>query len=163
MVCLPFMLVLLMVMELGYDFFAQEALDFGLAAAARQVQIGNAQGAANAAVFQSSYVCPALIGLVPCSAVSVQVQAVTSDYYAQSYTAVPLKSGKLNTSGYTFCPGQPKQLMFAQAIYAGPSLAAGLIPGLGTPTASGTAHITVSTTAFINEDFPVTSAPPAGC
>ena len=164
LICVPFMMLLLMVVELGYDFFAQEALDFALAGAARQVQLGTAQGASTVAIFQSSYFCPALVGLLSCSAVSVNVQAVASDYYAQTYTPIPLnKSGQLNTSGFSFCSGQPNQLMFAQAVYTGPSVVAGFIPGMGTPTTGGTAHITVSTTAFINENFPVTASPQAGC
>jgi Flp pilus assembly protein TadG len=43
-VALPFIMFLLFLLELGYDFFAQVALDYGVQTAARQIQIGNAQG-----------------------------------------------------------------------------------------------------------------------
>jgi Flp pilus assembly protein TadG len=163
-VSLPFLLFLVFLLELGYDFFAQVALDYGVQSAARQIQVGKAQGAATVAIFQTNYLCPALSGLLPCSSVAVNIAPITTDYY----TAVPAHlptgpSGQLNTSGFTYCPGRPNQLMLVQAIYTSPSLISALIPGMATSTAGGLARVTLSSTAFINENFPVTSAPPAGC
>ena len=86
-VALPFITFLLFLLELGYDFFAQVALDYGVQTAARQIQIGNAQGASTAAIFQANYLCPAVNGLLPCSAITVNITPITSDYY----TAVPAK------------------------------------------------------------------------
>ena len=62
-----------------------------------------------------------------------------------------------------FCPGQPKQLMLVTAYYASPTVLGDFVPGMGMDSAGGTVHITKSTAAFINEDFPVTAAPPPGC
>jgi Flp pilus assembly protein TadG len=151
-------------LELGYDFFAQISLDYGVQTAARQIQIGNAQSASTAAVFQAKYVCPALVGLIPCSAVTVNVVPVTSDYY----TTVPAKlpadgAGNLDTSGFSYCPGRPNQLMLVQAIYTSPSLVSAFVPGMATATAGGLVRVTLSSTGFINENFPVTASPPAGC
>lgn len=165
-VSLPFTTLLLFLVEIGYDFFAQVSLDYGLQTAARQVQIGAAQGASNAADFQTTYLCPALSGLLPCSSVSVNIKPITTDYYADTTVSATLptdKSGKLDTSGYTYCPGKPRQLMLVQAIYTSPSFIAALVPAMATTTASGFVHVTLSSAAFINENYPVTSASPAGC
>lgn len=157
--------MLLFLVELGYDFYAQVALDYSVQAAARQIQIGAAQGANTAAVFQANYLCPALSGLLPCSSVTVYIQPIASndDYYAVSMTLPKDQFGKLDTSHPTFCPGQPNQLMLVQAIYTSPSLIGLVIPAMATATAGGLVHVTLSSTAFINENFPVTLAPPAGC
>ena len=166
MVSIPFLALLLFLVEIGYDFFAQVALDYGVQTAARQVQIGAAQGASNAADFQNTSLRPALAGLLPCSSVSVNITAITTDYYADttfSATVPTDKSGKLDTSGYTYCPGKPRQLMLVQAVYTSPSLISAIVPAMATATASGFVHVTLSSAAFINENYPVTSAPPAGC
>jgi len=165
-VSLPFITMLLFLVEIGYDFFAQVCLDYGVQAAARQIQIGAAQGATNATVFQTNYLCPVLSGLLPCSSVSVNVLPIpsTGDYYnTDAATLRKDSSGKLDTSKYTYCPGTPNQLMLVQAIYTSPSLIAFAVPAMATATAGGVVHVTLSSAAFINENFPVTSAPPAGC
>lgn len=163
-VALPFVMFLVFLLEIGYDFFAQIALDYGVQTASRQIQIGNAQGASTAATFEIQYLCPALSGLLPCSSVSVSVVPITSDYYTAVPDTLPTDSaGQLNTAGFTYCPGQPNQLMLVQAIYTSPSLIAALVPGMATPVAGGFARVTSSSMAFINENFPVTAAAPAGC
>ncbi len=165
MVSLPFLTLLLFLVEIGYDFFAQVSLDYGVQTAARQIQVGAAQGASNAADFQTTYLCPALSGLLPCSSVSVNVKPITTDYYTDTtFSATfPTKDGKLDTSGYTYCPGKPRQLMLVQAIYTSPSLIAAVVPAMATATPVGFVHVTLSSAAFINENYPMTSAPPAGC
>jgi hypothetical protein len=72
-------------------------------------------------------------------------------------------AGNLDTSGVKYCPGRPNQLMFVQAIYTSPSLVSAVIPAMATPTAGGLVRVTLSSTAFINENFPVTAPLPAGC
>lgn len=163
-VALPFITFLVFLLEVGYDFFAQVALDYGVQTAARQIQIGSAQGADTAAIFQNKYLCPALDGLLPCLSVSINIKPITSDYYTDVPADLPKDaSGQLTTAGFSYCPGQPNQLMLVQAIYTSPSLIAAVIPGMATPVAGEFAHVTLSSMAFINENFPVTAAAPAGC
>jgi Flp pilus assembly protein TadG len=163
-VAFPFVLFLVFLLELGYDFYAKMALDYGVQTAARQIQIGNAQGAGTAAVFQTKFLCPALTGLLPCSAVTVNVIPITTDYFTAVPATLPTnKAGQLSTAGFTYCPGKPNDLMLVQAIYTSPSLVSAVIPTMATSTAGGLVRVTLSSTAFINENFPVTAAPPAGC
>src|SRR5580700_944896 len=81
-VAFPFTIFLVFLLEIGYDFFAQVALNYGVQTAARQIQIGAAQGANTAAIFQTNYLCPALSGLLPCTSVRVNIYPIVSDYYA---------------------------------------------------------------------------------
>ncbi len=143
--------MLIFLMELGFDFYAQVCLDYGVQTAARQIQIGTAQDSNTAAIFQTNYLCPALAGLLSCSSVTINVIPITNDYYA----AIP--------ATYTYCPGGPDQLMLLQAIYTSPSLIAAIVPSMATATADGFVHVTMSSAAFMNEKFTVTSAPLDGC
>jgi Flp pilus assembly protein TadG len=163
-VAFPFTIFLVFLLELGYDFFAQVALNYGVQTAARQIQIGTAQGETTAAKFQTDYLCPALNGLLPCSSVTVNVFPIVSDYYTSTAVMLPTnKAGNLDTSGFTYCPGKPNQLMLVEAIYTSPSLVSAAIPSMATATAGGLVRVTLSSTAFINENFPVTAPAPAGC
>ncbi len=162
-VSLPCVTMLVFLAELGYDFFAQVCLDYGVQTAARQIQIGAAQDASTAAVFQDKYLCPALSGLLPCTSVAVNIRPIVKDYYTDVAVDYRDKSGKLDTSGYSYCPGKPNQLMLVQAIYTSPSLIALVVPAMATASAGGFVHVTLSSAAFINENFPVTSASPSGC
>ena len=163
-VAFPFTIFLLFLLEIGYDFFAQVALNYGVQTAARQIQIGTAQGETTAAKFQTDYLCPALSGLLPCSSVTVNVFPIASDYYASVAVMLPTnKAGNLDTSGFTYCPGKPNQLMLVEAIYTSPSLVSAVIPSMATATAGGLVRVTLASTAFINENFPVTAPAPAGC
>jgi Flp pilus assembly protein TadG len=164
LVALPFLMFLLFLAELGYDFFAQVSLDSGVQAAGRQVQIGAAQSAATVEAFKTSYLCPALNGLLPCASVSVDIRPVMTDYHAELTGKLPVNSsGKVDASAFGYCPGKPKQLMLVQAIYTSPSIVGLLVPSMSASTATGLVHVTLSTTGFINENFPITSASPAGC
>jgi Flp pilus assembly protein TadG len=164
LVGLPFIVFVLFLMELGYDLYAQESLDYAVQTAARNVEVGNAQSAGTVTGFKSTYFCPAVGTLIPCDAIAVNVQVIPTDYFSAGAETIPLNSkGQLSTSGFTFCPGQPKQLMLLQAVYSSPSLLAELVPGMATATADGFVHVTMSSTAFINENFPMTAAIPAGC
>lgn len=164
LVSLPMLTMLLFLVELGYDFFAQVSLDYGVQSAARQIQIGVAQSSSTAADFQDKYLCPAVSGLLPCSSLAVNILPVTTDYYAAVSGTVPTNSsGQLDVTSYRYCPGKPNELMLVQAIYTSPSLIAAVIPAMATASAGGFVHVTLSSTAFINENFPTTSAAPAGC
>lgn len=163
-VSLPMLTLLVFLVELGYDFFAQVCLDYGVQAAARQIQIGTAQSASTASAFQTKYLCPAISGLLPCSAVVVNVLPVNTDYYTAVPGSLPKNpSGQLDTTSYKYCPGKPNELMLVQAIYTSPSLIAAVVPAMATPSAGGSVHVTLSSTAFINENFPISYAAPAGC
>jgi len=120
---IPFFMWILYIFELSYDLFTQQALDFALHAAVRQIQTGHAQNLASGGAFISSDFCGATKGLLECNNnnVWIKVQA-TSTYPAQSsgagntasnpldYSsltngAVPMKGNVLDLSQYTSIGG----------------------------------------------------------
>lgn len=162
----PFLLLMVFLTELTYDFYAQEALNYGVAAAARCVQVGAAQGANSAATFETSFLCPAVGTLLPCGSISINiVQLPNGDNY-QNYGTVGLPrnaNGKLDTSSFGYTPGTPNTLMLVQAIYTSPSLVANFVPGFAIASGSTFVHATMSSAGFMNENFPITATPPSTC
>jgi Flp pilus assembly protein TadG len=164
----PFLLCLVFMMEIGYDLYAQEMLDYGVQTAARQIQLGNAQGNTQA-TFMSTYFCPAVSGFLVCSNITVNVQPIAASntsatYYSNATSgAYPVTSGHVNTGGFTYCPGGPSQLMLATAVYTSPSVVALFVPSLATNFGAGFVRVTMSAAAFVNEDFTTTAETPTGC
>jgi hypothetical protein len=104
--------------------------------------------------------------MLNCSQISVNVQTITSNYYAQPVNTVPINSSthKVDTSQFSFCPGQADDLMLVNAIYQSPTIIGLLLPiaPIAYPGPNGgMVRITSSSVAFINEPFTATDL--AGC
>ena len=158
----PFLALLLFFFEIGLDYYYQTALDYGIAKSARQVQIGNAQGISTAADFKSKLLCPALAGLLDCDTINVASVTIAGapDYY-HAPLPTPTQNGTISLSGYSlgFTTGAQNSPMYLQAAMQSPSLVAGLIPVFATPTGSGRVRLTVSSAAFINENYANAATP----
>jgi hypothetical protein len=142
---IPFFLFLLGTMEVSYDLYAQEALDYAAFQAARLVSVGSVMGPLSNSAFVQQAVCPTLSGLLGCGYVTAQLNCVTSGtFYSAQQEAPP--SG----SGTTINTGLPSQFMYLQLWYAGPTFLGQLIPGY----ANGSfVHFTFSSAGFVNEQF----------
>ncbi len=153
---IPFLALLLFFFEIGMDYYYQTALDYAVARSARQVQIGNAQGISTAQDFKAKLLCPMVTGLLNCNAINVASVSIAGapDYYHATLPS-PTQNGTLSLSGYSagFTTGNQNSPMYLQAVMQSPSLIAGLIPGFATATGSGQVRLTVSSTAFINENY----------
>ncbi len=168
-IALPFVALLLFVLELSYDLFSQEALDAALHTAARQIATGNAQNVQNGATFVSQYLCPDLAGLLKCDTnLYVKVDRLqpndTQDYYTYTTGDIPVSGLTLNLNGYgsaNFCNAGPTELLLVSAIYVGPSFIGGLFPGLLSEYQNGLpVHATLSTVGVVSEGYPLGAAPP---
>ncbi len=156
-VSIPFVTFLLVLLQVGLDFFYQTALDFAVASASRAVQTGAARAETSPDNFKRDYICPAVQGLLDCSAITVTAQKIspTSDYY-QTQLPNPLNNlGQVALGSYTagFTVNLPNTLMLMQAVLESPSLTGKLVPGLYNYDGSRLVHVTTSTTAFTNENF----------
>lgn len=171
---IPFFLWILFIFEMSYDLFTQEALDYTLNAAVRQIQTGNAVSQTSGSAFIQNDLCAAAKGLLECNQMWVQVQALPAgtDYSNPSVTtgAVP-GNGNLDLSDYTnlagantggtnpnapipYCIAGASQAILVSAIYIGPSFISGLLPGvLSTSFGFNTVHATLSTAGFVTEPF----------
>ena len=159
---LPFMTLLLGIIQIGYLFYVQEMMDYATQAGARQIQIGAAQASGNPAAFVQQAMCNALATLMPCTGIVLSSQVVT-DFYNVAEGQVPQNNGTFNSTALTFCPGQPGQLVLFQTYYPVIGILTGLLPVNTVVDNGSAANMIVSTQAFMNEQFSSTGAAPAGC
>ena len=168
---LPMFTFILLIFEVSYDLYTQEALDAGLHQAVRAIQTGRAQNVLNGNDFVSRYMCPSMDGLLECGThVYVKVQKLSFSANQDFYTVpngatgkVPLSGGTVDLTGYgstNFCNSAPGQVTLVSAIYLGPTFLGGLLPGLLSVRApSGSlVHATLSTTGLVTEDYTPTAA-----
>jgi hypothetical protein len=184
-----FFLLLFAVFEISYDLFMQSVLDNTLQYAARQVQIGNAQGSTGP-TFVAQYVCPYDGGLLNCNNLFVRVEQVNfgtaacTDFYDATTGQLPIVNGQLNlgyyysgagalgqgsavgntncdigTSASGFVNAGPSECIIMSAIYVAPSFLNGLI--LNRIKYNGKyVRAQLATAAFITEPFTATAGSP---
>jgi Flp pilus assembly protein TadG len=162
LIMMPLMMFIIGIIEVGYTFYVQQTLDYALYQAARQVATGQIPATVTSVpAFLSAALCPGISGLLDCSNISVNVTPVSG--FSSSVLAVPMTNGVFDPSGFVFCPGQPGQLMMAQAVYPASSfLVAFLSSGLSTYRGR-TVRLIASTAGFVNEPSAATTVVPPGC
>jgi Flp pilus assembly protein TadG len=158
----PLFTLALGTMEVGYDFFVQEALDNAVHVAARGVQVGAADGSATgtaATKWVSNAVCPALGGLLDCGQLYVNVTYIPSgtgeNYYTYMSSNPPNLTG-VTSSANSICTGSAGKLMLLQAYYLSPTFLGMLIPAWSQASpvnSSLRVHVTYSSSGFVNEYF----------
>jgi hypothetical protein len=161
---LPTFVMLLGILELGYDMFTQAVLNYAVTAAARSVQVGAAQGSndESSATFAAAAVCPSIGILLNCGNLVVGVAPIPSGDSYYSTPQVITQNAAASPNG-SICTGQAGQLMLLQAWYIGPSFVGNLIPALATSYNGKLVHITTATTGFLNEDFAGGQSQGVGC
>jgi Flp pilus assembly protein TadG len=158
----PFLILFLGTMEVGYDFFVQAALTNAVNVAARSVQVGTIQGKATGAAevaWVGSAVCPALGGLLDCGQLYVSVTNIPSgtgqNYYTYlaanppSLTNMVSSSNSVNTCGAA-------DMMLLRAYYLSPTFLGMLVPiwSQPSPVSPGIrVHVTYASAGFVNEYF----------
>ena len=135
LICLPFILFLLAVMDASLHFYLQQALDFATQTAARQVQLGHVPASYTASDYVNKVFCPIFGSFQVCSNLSVDVRPVT-DYQQLTNSGVPDAPDSVATTGFAFCPGQPGQLMYVHIVYLAPSIGAALFGASSAITAN---------------------------
>ncbi len=159
-VALPCLGLLLGIFGLSYDFYLQEALDYSLREAVRQIQLGAIPPGTSTASFTANTFCPIFSNFAACSGVVITLQPVDDFATAQAVT----QSAAASAQSASFCTGAPGQLMFARAVYLAPLLSE--IWPYGTVISLGGAHgnALITDAAFANENpagVPIPAA--AGC
>ena len=158
-----FLLFLFFLYQLALLIFYQQVLDYATHSAARQIQVGSAQGkATTSADFITSIVCPLLSGM-SCSDIMVDVTHITDFYVNAQYTVtIPLdKNGKPAPNTLPFCISGPSQLMLMRVIYMAPAALTPFFPTMSWN--SGNVVPIVSTAAFITETFPASGTTGTAC
>ena len=158
-----FLLFLFFLYQLALITFYQEVLDYATHSAARQIQVGSAQGkAATSADFVKSVVCP-LLSVMSCNDIMVDITHVTDFYANAQYTLnIPLdRYGNPAPYALPFCVSGPGQMMLMRVIYMAP---AALTPFFSSMSwySNNTVPI-VSTAAFVTEAFPASGTTGTAC
>jgi Flp pilus assembly protein TadG len=151
----PFLIMFMGVLEIGYDFFVQEALDAAVETTARGVQVGSTQGTAKeTSANLVAAVCPNLSGLLNCNQLTVAVGPVAAGASNNYYNASPAFTYAYASGAGYVCTGVGGQLMLLAAWYNGPSFLGVLVPGFAIGDGNGgLIHRSYAQAGFVNEYF----------
>jgi Flp pilus assembly protein TadG len=155
LVAAPFIFLLLAIMQVGYVFFANFALDGAVSDGARLIRTGQAQTKGFDVAKFKQELCKGLVGPLSCGRLMLDVRSYDNFSEAASGLTPPLDAkGKVNPN-VAFDPGSPGQVVIVRAFY--PLEMKSIFPsafGLGAMgnMADGE-HLLVSTAAFRNEPY----------
>ena len=157
MIALPFFGILFGIIQLGYRFFAAEALDTAVAESARSIMTGVAQsnsGITSASQFRDTVMCNDTRRLVPsfmdCSKLVVDVRRLASfNDAAFTTTAVDL----LNGAATTYDPGTCNSTVVVRAAYGLPAVVPGLTGGGAYSIGGSEVYALLGVFVFKNEPF----------
>lgn len=155
LIATPLIFLLLAVMQVGYVFFANFALDSAVASAARMIRTGQVQtGGFDAAKFKEE-LCRNFVGPLSCGRLMLDVRSYDSFASAASGLTPPLdEDGKINAD-VAFDPGSPEEVVIVRAFY--PLELSSLFPSaMGLDALGNMAdgdRMLVSTAAFRNEPY----------
>ncbi len=154
LVILPFLGMLLAVMQVSFALYVQSALNYAALESGRQVQIGAVPSGLTASAFLSTVVCPNLSGLLVCSDILIVLEPV-KDYYTCADVTATAPSLTAQQSSYTVSSGLPGQLMFLRLMYKAPFYSTLWFSGASSQYIQATA-------AFSNESATILSSTPSG-
>jgi Flp pilus assembly protein TadG len=151
LVLLPFLLVLMAIIETAMVLFASSVLDTATSNSARLVLTGQVQtGGWSAAQFKNN-VCANLTLMFNCvGGLYIDVESFPS-FSAVNLPAVTDSHGNLLTSNFAFSPGNPGDIVIVRLIYQWPILAYSL--GFGLDNSAGHTYTMISSAAFRNEPY----------
>lgn len=147
LIALPFLALLIAMLQTALVFFAGQVLQSATTEAGRLVMTGQAIGM-TPAQFQQA-VCDRAGGLFNCAQVQVNVKTYSS--FTAAAQPVTMKNGKLDTTGFGFSPGTPGQIEVVQVFYAWP-LGTDLL-NLHLVNINGDSRLLAATSVFRNEPY----------
>lgn len=168
LIALPFLLLIVAILEYSYGNFVQSRLDAVVQQTSRQIMTGYVQNQSaagkplDAAQFRTQIMCPKLPAIMSCADLYVDVQAFDAPDYASFVNAS--KSGltppQLDNSRNAYCVGGARKFVVIRAAYPAPLLTTALLfPGGATYKGRKT-RLVQSTATFKNEPFPISNV---GC
>jgi Flp pilus assembly protein TadG len=177
LIALPFLLLILAILEYSYGNFAQSRLDAVVQQTARAIMTGYAQNQSiggkplNANQFRANVMCPKLPAVMSCDDLYVDVQTFDAPVGGAAPATTPyanyvkadksgLKPPALDNALNAYCIGGAKKYVVIRAAYPTPIFTtAALFPNQAIYKGRKS-RIVVSTATFKNEPFP---AAYAGC
>lgn len=155
LIAMPLIFLLLAVVQVGYVYFANFALDGAVARGARMIRTGQVQTKGFDAAKFKEELCKDFVGPLSCGKVMLDVRSYDSFAAAAGGLTPALgKDGKINNN-VTFDPGSPEQVVIVRAFY--PLELSSLFPSaMGLDALGNMANgdrLLVSTAAFRNEPY----------
>ena len=155
LIALPFIMLLIAIIEIGLVFMVATALESATDVAARQIRIGALQTqttAATAAAFKTS-ICNNMVWLSGSCASNLEVDVRTFTQFQNVALPNPISSGSLLPQNQLqFSLGGPGSIVLVRT-YMPWTLMAPVLDKMATQTSSGQIIIN-ATTAFRNEPYP---------
>jgi Flp pilus assembly protein TadG len=163
LIILPFLAMMLEILQNAYFVFVSGSLDQATIAAARKIMVGAVQNQGlTAAQFRTQILCPMLPVSMSCNDIVVNIQnySEASGYNAflnKAQTAIVIPP--LDNTKTSFCPGGTGEYVYVQVFYAMPLIIAGWLP-VTTNTFNGSkVRLVSAAAAFKNEPYQATSSP----
>jgi Flp pilus assembly protein TadG len=152
MVLLPFLAVLMAIIESAVVLLAGQVLQTATTNSARMILTGQAQNASwGASQFQNS-VCANLTVMFNCaSGLHIDVRSFSS--FGSVSLPSPTNANGTLANNYVYQPGNPGDVVVVRLIYQWPIFATAL--GIGLVNSAGNTYTLVATAAFRNEPYAV--------
>lgn len=150
-VSVPFIGLIMAILETALTFFAGQAMETAVANSARLIRTGQVQQQALTASGFKQLICDQLSLFMTCANIYVDVQRYAT--FGDISLGLPIDTdGKLKTVGYQYSPGSGSDIVVVRAFYAWPMFFNKW--GGNTATLSDGNHLLSSAAAFRNEPFP---------
>jgi len=151
LVLLPFLTVLMVIIQSAIVLLAGQVLQTAATGAARLILTGQAQTASFSAAQFKTTVCANLTVMFNCANnLYVDVESFSS-FSSISLSSATNANGTLNTGGFGYSPGNPGDIVVVRLIYQWPIIAAGLVAGL--VNSANNTNTLIATVAFRNEPY----------
>jgi Flp pilus assembly protein TadG len=149
LVGVPFLALMVAILETGLVFFAQEVLQSSASRASRTIMTGRAQVQNTTATQFQQAVCALAAPLLSCANTYVNAQVFTS--FANVTRLNPLQGGSVNPALMNFQTGGPGDIVMVQVFYQWPVVSGPLNFNLA--NMSGNSDLLVATVVFRNEPY----------
>lgn len=171
LIALPFLLLIVAILEYSYGNFAQSRLDAVVQLAARQIMTGYVQEQRvagqplTADQFRTQIICPKLPAIMSCNDLYVEVETFDPPTNGAAPATTPYanfvnasKSGltppDLDNSKNAYCIGGKGKYVVMRAVYPAPVLTTAALYPNATTYKGRKARLVQSTATFKNEPFP---------
>ncbi|MDR3512166.1 MAG: pilus assembly protein [Caulobacteraceae bacterium] len=152
MVALPFLALIMGILEISMIYLVSTTLENATADAARQIRTGQLQtaGGATSAGFVTT-ICGELTWLGSNCSNNLHVDVRTFASFSNITQASPIKNGVIDTTALQFTPGTAGQIVLVRAFYQW-TLFTPLLDGIAAQMNGGSTLLT-ATAAFKNEPY----------
>jgi Flp pilus assembly protein TadG len=154
LVLLPFLMVLMTMINSALVLLAGQVLQTAATTAGRLILTGQAQTANfTAAQFKNS-ICASLTVMFNCSSnlyIDVESLPPGSSFSSITLPGATNANGTVNSGGFNYNPGSPGYIVIVRLIYQWPIIAPGL--SIGLVNSANSTNTLIATVAFVNEPY----------